>query len=222
MEVIVLRHITQPSPLCLARCISILQRPSRLARCLSVIILPSCHRVCEAVYRPSSCHRVWRAEPRASITPGANEQGGRVSCRAPNDYDQRKRRCWRADAQRSALPAQSAVPRREGAPTRAHTPRTRCGFACGATRHGARPNPNVISYRTAVAFSIGMRYPISAPAQPAVAADRCAHEIAGFLKCGRMRSRQLNGNPLGGFRATAFAMPCTNRSTLVYSSSHGP
>ena len=38
-----------------------------------------------------------------------------------------------------------------------------------------------------------------AAAQPAVAADRCAHEIAGFLKCGRMRSRQLNGNPFGGF-----------------------
>ena len=153
MEVIVLRHITQPSPLCLARCISILQRPSRLARCLSVIILPSCHRVCEAVYRPSSCHRVWRAEPRASITPGANEQGGRVSCRAPNDYDQRKRRCWRADAQRSALPVQSAVPRREGAPTRAHTPLTRGGFACGATRPGARPNPSVVQCRIAVRLS---------------------------------------------------------------------
>ncbi|MDQ2998639.1 MAG: hypothetical protein M3R61_16505, partial [Chloroflexota bacterium] len=35
-------------------------------------------------------------------------------------------------------------------------------------------------------------------AQPAVPADRCAHKIVGFLKVLVMRSRQLNGNPLGG------------------------
>ncbi len=37
-----------------------------------------------------------------------------------------------------------------------------------------------------------------AAAQPAVAADRFAREIVGFLKAFPARSRQLNGKPLGG------------------------
>jgi hypothetical protein len=42
------------------------------------------------------------------------------------------------------------------------------------------------------------RYLVGAiAAQPAVAADRFAHEILGILKCDTMRLRQLNGNPLG-------------------------
>ncbi len=36
-----------------------------------------------------------------------------------------------------------------------------------------------------------------AAAQPAVAADRFAREISAILTVGVMRSRQLNGNPLG-------------------------
>jgi hypothetical protein len=35
-------------------------------------------------------------------------------------------------------------------------------------------------------------------AQPAVAADRFAREIVGFLAVFVMRLRRLNGNPLGG------------------------
>ncbi len=38
-----------------------------------------------------------------------------------------------------------------------------------------------------------------AAAQPAVAADRFAREIVGFLKAFPARSRQLNGKPLGGW-----------------------
>ena len=39
------------------------------------------------------------------------------------------------------------------------------------------------------------------PAQPAVAADRFAREIVGFLKVFSARSRHLNTNPLGGWGA---------------------
>ena len=39
---------------------------------------------------------------------------------------------------------------------------------------------------------------MSVPAQPAVAADRFAREIARFLVGSTQRSRQLNGIPLGG------------------------
>jgi len=39
----------------------------------------------------------------------------------------------------------------------------------------------------------------SEPAQPAVAADRFAREIVGFLEAfDTARSRQLNGKPFGG------------------------
>lgn len=80
-----------------------------------------------------------------------------------------------------------------GAPTAQPT-----GFTCGATRHAARPNPKVVPCHTAV-FSIGTRYLPSAPAQPGIAADRCARAIVRFSKHGIMRSRQLNANPFGGF-----------------------
>jgi len=41
-------------------------------------------------------------------------------------------------------------------------------------------------------------FPLRFAAQPAVAADRFAREIGGFLAACAVRSRQLNGNPLGG------------------------
>ena len=43
-----------------------------------------------------------------------------------------------------------------------------------------------------------VRRSLGAPAQPAHAADRFAHEIVGFLTVSVMRSRRLMGNPLGG------------------------
>jgi len=41
-----------------------------------------------------------------------------------------------------------------------------------------------------------------AAAQPAHAADRCAHEIIGILTVMMMRSRRLMGKPLGGLQRT--------------------
>jgi hypothetical protein len=43
----------------------------------------------------------------------------------------------------------------------------------------------------------GTRFLNPIVAQPAVPADRCAHETGGFLRNSTMRLRQLNGNPLG-------------------------
>ena len=59
--------------------------------------------------------------------------------------------------------------------------------------------PNAVVRRAArsVVYA-SLRRLMGAPAQPAVAADRCARAILGSLGGGTMRSRQLNGNPLDG------------------------
>jgi hypothetical protein len=51
-------------------------------------------------------------------------------------------------------------------------------------------------------------------AQPAVAADRFARKIVGILAACAVRSRQLNGNPLGGNHRTFQHLECPYQSNL--------
>ena len=125
--------------------------PSRLTGCIAVSIEPVAFASVLSIIRvPVAFEQPIQGRHSSA---GRMMWDGRVSRSAPEDSARHKGRWRRADANHSlsTSPRSCSASRKRteaGAPTA--QPK---GFACGATRLGARPNPSVVQCRSAVRLS---------------------------------------------------------------------
>jgi hypothetical protein len=155
-----------------------LQRWSRLAGCISVT------PAMVAFGRLFVAHHIHLAfgTPIRGREQAVCERAGTVTYRAARQTGVADPTGCRGALTRNApfVPAQSAVRRREGATKRAHTPLSQ--KASPAVRPASLRELTQTWYtaREQSFLPIGTRYLPSAPAQPGIAADRCAREIVAF------------------------------------------
>ena len=164
------------------------------------------HFYAMAIASQSACARLrWRdwkptdmrtpTLPRLSASRDACLEGGREprGARIAGGF-----RCQgrRADVERSCVAEIEVVSipkaRRSG-----HKHRSQAHLLCA--RLAVRPHPSVVVCRTAVVLSIGKRYHTSTPAQPGIAADRCAREIEAILKSSCIALAAAECQPVGSW-----------------------